>query len=866
MSLSRRLNQIAAHTPMMQQYLRLKAPHADALLFYRMGDFYEVFYEDAERASRLLDLTLTKRGESGGEPVVMAGVPFHALDGYLAKLVKLGESVAIAEQIGDPATSKGPVERKVTRVVTPGTVSDDALVDAREDVWLAALQVQGKLAHLAALSVAAGRARLASVPASRIGDLLDRWNVREILVADNAKHNADFPGQRSVAATAFSAEDGLIAAATLGFHLSAPSPASASLAALWSYTIRAHGGDASKLAHLRADVTVAPDEAEALIAMDAAARRNLELTQTLAGERAPTLLSTLDGCITTIGSRHLRALISAPAADRAVAEQRHAAIAHLLAGELAPISATNALPLTGARIHTALRGISDIERIAARIALRSVRPRELAALRDSLRLLPDLARQLAACDDPLLRSTAGEIMVDPQWAAYLMSAIAPEPALVVREGGVLADGFDAELDELRKLKDGNTDFLLALEQRERERTGIPNLRVAFNSVHGFYIEITNSFADRVPVEYKRRQTLKNMERYITPELKTYEDKALAAQDRALAREKALFEEVLTRLAPAVPTLQQAARAIAEVDVIAQFALVAQRERWQRPQFVKHTELSIVQGRHPVVEPLVDAFVPNDCALTLKQPFAVLTGPNMGGKSTFMRQAALIVILAYAGSYVPAAQAVIGPIDAIFTRVGAADDQATGRSTFMVEMSEAAAILQRATPNSLVLIDEIGRGTSTFDGLALAHAIARALIGRNRALTLFATHYFELTHLAQQHAECVNLHVSAAEHGDGVVFLHEVRPGPASKSYGIEVGRLAGLPGDVIRAARRELERLEAQSQAQTPQASLFDMTAPTEPEAAIHPVVAHLRDVDVDALSPREAHALLAQLVDDAQA
>ncbi len=864
MSLPRRLNQIAAHTPMMQQYLRLKAPHADALLFYRMGDFYEVFYEDAERAARLLDLTLTKRGESGGEPVVMAGVPFHALDGYLAKLVKQGESVAIAEQIGDPATSKGPVERKVTRVVTPGTVSDDALVDAREDVWLAALHVQGKLAHVAALSVAAGRVRIASVPASRVIDLLDRWNVRETLIPDNAKHH-DLPGQRTVPASAFSAEDGVAAATALGLHAGTPSPATASLAALWRYTIRAHGGDASKLAHLRAEPSAAPDEADTLIAMDAAARRNLELTQTLAGERAPTLLSTLDGCITAIGSRHLRSLISAPTADRSVAEQRHAAIALLLAGEMAPITAQYALPLTGARIHTALRGISDIERIAARIALRSVRPRELAALRDSLRLLPELARQLAACDDALLRSAAKEIMMDAQWTDYLVSAIAPEPALVVRDGGVLAEGFDAELDELRKLKDGNTDFLLALEQRERERTGIPNLRVAFNSVHGFYIEITNSFADRVPVEYKRRQTLKNMERYITPELKAYEDKALAAQDRALAREKALFEDVLTHLAAAVPALQQAARAIAEVDMIAQFAVVAQRERWQRPQFVKHTELSISQGRHPVVEPLVDAFVPNDCALTPKQPFAVLTGPNMGGKSTFMRQAALIVILAYAGSYVPAAKAVIGPIDAIFTRVGAADDQATGRSTFMVEMAEAAAILQRATPNSLVLIDEIGRGTSTFDGLALAHAIARALIARNRALTLFATHYFELTHLAQQHTECINLHVSAAEHGDGVVFLHEVRPGPASKSYGIEVGRIAGLPSDVIRAARRELERLEAQSQAQTPQASLFDSTAAPEPEAPTHPVVAHLRSVDIDALSPREAHALLAQLVDKAQ-
>jgi DNA mismatch repair protein MutS len=626
----------------------------------------------------------------------------------------------------------------------------------------------------------------------------------------------------------------------------------------------AHGLDARGLQHIHA---LEIEQDHATIAMDAAARRNLELTQTLAGESSPTLFSVLDGCATACGSRMLRERLTNPPASAARAQTSHAAITTLLAQELA-LPNGNALPLTAKRVHTLLAPLCDIERIASRLALRSVRPRELAALRDSLLALPAIHIALGTLPEPFFASRQHEIALESTYGATLTRAIATEPAPSVRDGGVIAAGFDAELDALRDIQNGNTDFLLAMEARERERTGIPNLRVAYNSVHGFYIEITNSYADRVPVEYKRRQTLKNMERYITPELKAYEDRALAAQERALAREKSLFEALVESLQPAVLPLQKAARAIAEIDVVAQFARIAQRGTWTAPRFVAHPHFEMHQGRHPVVETLVEPFVPNDCELTAKQPFSLITGPNMGGKSTFMRQAALIAILAYAGAFVPTAQLVIGPVDAILTRVGASDDTASGRSTFMVEMSEAAEILRKATDRSLVLIDEIGRGTSTFDGLALATAIARALMTQNKCLTLFSTHYFELTELAAQFPACKNVHVSATEHGDRVVFLHEVKSGPASRSYGIEVGRLAGLPSDVIRAARKELERMEAQMKSSSLQADLFSANTPVVPTAQLngpHPAIDRLRSLDSDQLSPREAHSILEQLIAQAK-
>ncbi len=843
----------------MQQYLRLKAGHPDIFLFYRMGDFYELFFEDAERAARLLDLTLTKRGESAGLPIVMAGVPVHSIDGYLAKLLKTGNAIAIAEQVGDVATSKGPVDRRVTRIVTPGTVVDASLVEAATDVWCAALWLDDERASIVALNIAAGKARAVEIPAAQIGPFLSQIGAKEVLVSAAQIKECSGDWTQTIVSQQAGVFDETVGA-RIAISLAcehASANLTRALAALWRYASAAHDAGERGLSHVGMLEIIAPN---ATIAMDASARRNLEITHTLQGASSPTLFSVLDGCVTAVGSRLLRELITAPPTAPHIASARHEAIASLIAAERSVV--VNPPPVTAGKLRAALESLSDLERIAARIALNNVRPRELAALRDSLLQLPALRVLVAANENTFFAQHALTLQVDPAWGQKLTIAIAPEPALSVRDGGVLADGFDAELDELRALKNGNSAFLLELEARERERTGIPNLRVAYNSVHGFYIEITNSHADRVPIEYKRRQTLKNLERYITPELKIYEDKALSAQERALAREKALFDAFVTELAASVPALQRAARAIAELDVTAQFARVAQRGDWVRPQFVSHPELAVRHGRHPVVESLVSNFVPNDCALNLKQPFALITGPNMGGKSTYMRQAALLTILAYAGAFVPAAQFSVGPIDAILTRVGAADDQASGRSTFMVEMSEAATILKNASPRALVLIDEIGRGTSTFDGLALARAIALALITKNRALTLFATHYFELTSLAAEHAACVNLHVSATERNGDIIFLHEMQSGPASRSYGIEVGRLAGLPVEVIRAARKELERLETQSKETSPQADLFAVNAsiPAAQNSNEIEIISKIRGIDIDVLSPREAHALLAEL------
>ncbi len=854
---------MAVHTPMMQQYLALKGEHPDKLVLYRMGDFYELFFDDAKRAAKLLDITLTARGESGGAPIPMAGVPFHSLDGYLARLVRAGETVAIVEQVGVPGLVKGPVERKVARIVTPGTVTDSTLVDPRRETLLAAVALDNTRAGVAIVNAGSGTVSLRDLQLSDLAAYLARKVPAEIVHAESAAPmlrsmlgaDAMLRARPDYEFTSVRASDELTQAlgtATLA-HLDterAPLALAASGAAL-AFVRLVNGGARLPVS------TVHIELASEALEMDAATLRNLEIVQTLSGASEPTLLSLLDRCETAAGSRLLRARLSEPPRDPAIASARHAAVASLARDQAVPF----------ARVQDVLRGLSDIERIASRIAMASVRPRELAGLRATLATLPALGDLLGAADNELLRHLRATLAIAPEWHALLARAIADEPALAVRDGGVIANGYDADLDELRAIQNDSGAFLAAMEQRERERTGIPNLRVEYNKVSGFYIEITQSYVAQVPVEYKRRQTLKNVERYITPELKTFEDKALAANDRALVAEKRLFEDLLQKLAPALDALRKAGAALAELDVLANFAERAETLALTKPVFTSVPCLELNGARHPVIESLVDQFIANDLRLDSRRCCVILTGPNMGGKSTYMRQAALAVIMAYAGCFVAAAQATIGPIDRVLTRIGASDDLASGRSTFMVEMTEAAAILQRATPNSLVIVDEIGRGTSTFDGLALATAIARRLIAKAQSLTLFATHYFELTELANDFATCVNQHVSVVEHGDRVVFLHEVKAGPASRSYGIDVAKLAGMPAEVIRDARRELERLEKERTHAVAQADLF-ATAPaaTEPASgATPPLLAELAQLDADDLSPREAHARLAALIEAAR-
>jgi len=848
---------LAAHTPVMQQYLRLKAQHPDILLFYRMGDFYELFYEDAEKAARLLDITLTTRGASAGTPIKMAGVPWHALEQYLAKLVKLGESVAICEQIGDPNTSKGPVERAVTRIVTPGTLTDSALLDEKSDNVLLALCADRATAGLAWLKLASGELRVAEVAAQNLAHELRRIGPAEILVAERTAP-AD-PLAEALAGFAlthlpewhFDVETGrkalleqLGAASLAGYGCEDLRPAIGACGALLDYAKKTQG---QALLHVNA---VHAERAGEYLRMDAATRRNLELTETLRGQPAPTLFSLLDECASGMGSRLLRHWLHHPLRDRTALAARHEAVASLIdAGAAAPL-------------HKLLRRIADVERITARIALKSARPRDLSGLRDTLALLPELARAISfnsPASTPLLAQLAAEFVLPPECLPLLARAIQPEPAAMVRDGGVIADGYSAELDELRMLQTHSGEFLVALEARERERTGIPNLKVEYNRVHGFYIEVTHAHAQKVPEDYRRRQTLKNAERYITPELKTFEDKALSARDRALALEKSLFDDLLARLSTHVPELQRIARALASVDVLACFAAVSSKRNYCRPEFADETLLDIEAGRHAVVEAQIDSFIANGTQLSPARQLLLITGPNMGGKSTYMRQVALIVLMAHAGSFVPAAAARIGPIDQIFTRIGAADDLAGGRSTFMVEMTESANILHNATPQSLVLMDEVGRGTSTFDGLALAWAIARHLLERNRALTLFATHYFELTRLALDYREAANVHLDAVEHKDSIVFLHAVEEGPASQSYGLQVAALAGVPKPVIRNARRYLQLLEEASLSRGGQPDLFS-AGRAEPEPPSDALRDALAAVNPDDLSPREALELLYRL------
>ena len=830
----------------MQQYLRIKSEHPDILLFYRMGDFYELFYDDAERAARLLDITLTTRGASAGQPIKMAGVPWHSVEQYLAKLVKLGESVAICEQIGDPGTAKGPLERQVTRIVTPGTLTDSALLEEKSDNILLALAADKSSVGLAWLSLASGELRVAEVAPQLLAGELRRIAPAEVLAAEGTEPEGYFvtrlpAWQFDVASGRSKLLAQLGAASLAGYGCEDLTLALAACGALLEYAKKTQG---QALAHVTA---VTAERADEYLRMDAATRRNLELTETLRGEPSPTLFSLLDECATGMGSRLLRHWLHHPLRDRGALAARHEAL--------------EALASSQGELHALLRRFADVERIAARIALRSARPRDLSSLRDSLALLPQLAAA-APRGTPLLEALARDLEPPADGAALLARAIQPEPAALVRDGGVIADGYAAELDELRRLQTHAGEFLAALEVRERERTGIANLRVAYNHVHGYYIEVTNAQTDKVPADYRRRQTLKNAERYITPELKQFEDKALSARERALALEKSLYDALLEALGTHLPALQRIARVLAQLDVLACFAALAARHNYCRPRFVDETLVDIEAGRHPVVEGQIERFIANDARLSGARQLLLITGPNMGGKSTYMRQAALIVLLAHVGSFVPAAAARIGPIDQIFTRIGAADDLAGGRSTFMVEMTESANILHNATARSLVLMDEVGRGTSTFDGLALAWAIARHLLERNRALTLFATHYFELTRLALEYKEAANVHLDAVEHKDSVVFLHAVEEGPASQSYGLQVAALAGVPKAVIQRARRILQSLEEQSLARGGQVDLFG--APAAGEAEPEPPSDALRDalaqVNPDALSPREALELLYRL------
>ncbi|MGQ0429502.1 MAG: DNA mismatch repair protein MutS [Gammaproteobacteria bacterium] len=783
---------------MMQQYLRIKAEHPDLLLLYRMGDFYETFYDDARRAARLLDIVLTQRGESAGAAIPMAGVPVDKLDQYLARLVKQGVPVAICEQVGEVGKGKGPVEREVVRIVTPGTVTDEALLEARRENLLAAITGVGDRFGIAWLDLAAGRfSVLEGEGAEALMAELERLRPAELLLPEGlalktGTHRVEKPPwhfEQDAARRALNAQFGTTSLA--GFGAEDLTLALGAAGALLQYVRDTQKG---ALPHLTGLACESRDEA---LAMDAATRRNLELDESLAGRDEATLAGVIDRTATAMGARELRRWIRRPLRDCAELRRRYGAVGQLIESR------------RHGRLHEILAGIGDVERVIARVALRSARPRDLAGLRDALSELPRLRQALAGLDAPLLAGAVLDLEPHPALQQLLARALVETPPALLREGGVIAAGYDAALDELRAIATGTDAHLLELEERERRRTGIAQLKLGYNRVHGYYIELPRSQSGRAPLDYQRRQTVKNAERYITPELKQFEDKVLSARDRALTLERELFEKLLDTLTAELPGHKRMAAALAQTDVLANLAERAVALRYVEPELCERPGLRVEAGRHPVVERMLEEpFVPNDLELTDGRRMLVITGPNMGGKSTYMRQAALILVLASIGSFVPAARAVIGPFDRIFTRIGASDDLAGGRSTFMVEMTEAAVILNSATDRSLVLMDEIGRGTSTYDGLSLAWASASHIARRIRAFTLFATHYFELTDLADELPDVANVHLDATEHGEGVVFLHAVKPGPASKSYGLQVAQKAGVPREVIQAAKVYLEKLE----------------------------------------------------------
>jgi len=845
----------AIHTPMMRQYLAIKAEYPDMLVFYRMGDFYELFYDDAKRAAALMDITLTSRGKSGGNPIPMAGVPYHAIEGYLAKLVRKGESVAICEQIGDPATSKGPVERKVTRIVTPGTLTDEALLAETRDNLVASLFAEGDAIGIAWLDLAGGRFRLTEVPdLEAVSGEIERLRPAELIVDEDQKLGDTFA--ESIRVTRRPPWHFELDSATRllcaqfgtrdlsGFGCEEFSRGVAAAGALMQYVT-----DTQKAAlpHIQ---SIAIERREDAVILDGPTRRNLELEKSLSGHHQHTLAGVMDHCQSPMGSRLLRRWIQRPLRDTAVLRGRHQAIETLLSN--AAVSG----------LQSQIDGIGDVERILSRVALRSARPRDLRQLAAALSRLPELRRQLAELDSPLLKELKECIGEHRRQYELLTKAIIDNPPMLVRDGGVIADGYDDELDDLRAIASNADQYLLDLEAREKERTGIATLKLGYNRVHGYYIEISKGQADRAPVEYVRRQTLKAAERYITPELKEFEDKVLGARERALAREKLLYEKLLDQLHDVLGELQLTAKGLAELDVLSCFAERADVLRLSKPEIVDTPCIEIVAGRHLVVEQVIDTpFVANDVSLDASQRLLVVTGPNMGGKSTFMRQTALIAILAHIGSFVPATSLRIGPVDRIFTRIGASDDLAGGRSTFMVEMTETATILHNATEQSLVLMDEIGRGTSTFDGLSLAWAAAHYMGETANAFTLFATHYFELTALAQELPACSNVHLDATEHRGELVFLHAVKPGPANQSYGLQVAALAGVPKEVIRRAKAYLKTLESLQtmQGENPQGQLPLTVEEPDVDDAIREAV---DDLDPDTMTPREALDALYKLKD----
>ncbi|NOY63645.1 MAG: DNA mismatch repair protein MutS [Gammaproteobacteria bacterium] len=834
---------------MMQQYLRIKAEHPEMLLFYRMGDFYELFFDDARQAARLLDITLTARGKSAGEPIPMAGIPYHAADGYLAKLVRCGESVAICEQVGDPATSKGPVERKVMRIITPGTLTDEALLDEQRESLMAALHRTGETYGIATLDIASGRFHVLEVNGDAAAiDELERIAPSELLVSE-ALDSSDVTGTRRglrpmppwyfeidsaqrLLTSQFATRD------LSGFGCETMMTALAAAGCLLQY---ARDTQRTALPHIQGLKVERRDE---MVLLDPASRRNLELEQNLGGGQEHTLMWVMDRTVTAMGSRLLRRWINRPLRQQHVLRERYHAIAMLC--EMAGHEA----------LREILHGIGDVERILARVALKSARPRDLAQLRAALAELPVLQKALRQWDSPLLGVLSEQMGEFPELHDLLCRAIKEEPPVLIRDGGVIASGYNAELDELRGLSENANQYLIDLERRERERSGIANLKVSYNRVHGYYIEISRIHSNNVPVDYVRRQTLKNAERFITPELKRFEDKVLSARERSLACEKVLYDALLDQLIPHLALLQVSAAALAELDVLANLAERADALQLTAPELVTQPQLSIEGGRHPVVEATLDeSFVANDTHLDAQRRMLIITGPNMGGKSTYMRQTALIALLAHIGSFVPAQRAVFGPLDRIFTRIGASDDLAGGRSTFMVEMTETATILHNASDCSLVLMDEVGRGTSTFDGLSLAWACAEHLATKVGAFTLFATHYFELTTLPESHDNVVNVHLDAIEHGERIIFMHAVKEGPANQSYGLQVAALAGVPKVVIEQAKRRLHELEnsaaqsvqsAQAHDDAQQLSLF-------PATADHPAVDALREIDPDQLTPRAA-------------
>ncbi|MDT0502689.1 MULTISPECIES: DNA mismatch repair protein MutS [unclassified Halomonas] len=845
------------HTPMMAQYLKIKREHPEVLLFYRMGDFYELFFDDARRAAALLDITLTQRGQSAGQPIPMAGIPYHSAEGYLARLVAAGESVAICEQIGDPATSKGPVERRVVRIVTPGTLYDEALLDARRDNLLVAVHVTAERIGLAWLELSSGRFSVLEVEGeSELLAELQRLDPAELLVAEGLNLPPALEGRRGLRRQSDWLFDPESATRLLcdqfgvqdlrGFgcaHLSAAITAAGVLVEYARDTQR------SRLPHVTAIGVESRDDA---VVIDAASRRNLEIDTNLAGSGDNTLASVLDTTATAMGSRLLKRWLNRPLRDREHVQARQSAVTLLLEAD------------GFVALGDSLKAIGDVERILARVALFSARPRDLARLRDAFNALPDLEARLADFPEgSTLDELKRHIRPYPELADTLNRALVENPPVVIRDGGVIAEGFDAELDEHRGLAEHAGDYLVKLETRERERTGLPGLKVGYNRVHGYFIEIPRAQAKEAPADYIRRQTLKNAERFIIPELKEFEDKALSAKSRALAREKLLYEGLLETLNSELEALQTSARALATLDVLCAFAERAHALEFVRPRLAEAPGIAIHGGRHPVVERVSDApFVPNDLIMGEDRRMLVITGPNMGGKSTYMRQAALIVLLAHTGSFVPASAAEIGPVDRIFTRIGSSDDLAGGRSTFMVEMTETASILHNATDHSLVLMDEIGRGTSTFDGLSLAWASAEHLT-RTRAFTLFATHYFEMTALAEQAEGVANVHLTAAEHRDGIVFMHRVEEGPASQSYGLQVAQLAGVPQGVIARAREKLAQLEQQEVDQgsrTRLAGADDTPTPLQSDlfaSPPHPMVEELDGLALDDLTPRQALEML---------